>query len=94
MDQAEPHPKLCDASDSGLPAGGTELDLRDLRCPMPVLRTRKHLKRMQPGATVSVLCTDPLAGLDIPHLLHETGDVLLAKHSDGDVQVFIIRKRS
>jgi TusA-related sulfurtransferase len=69
-----------------------DLDLRHLRCPMPVLRTRRQLARMASGDTVRVLCTDPLAGIDIPHLARETGDVLVAHTVEGDLQVFELRK--
>ena len=75
------------------PSDHPELDLRSLRCPLPVLRTRKHLGGMRPGATVRVLCTDPLADLDIQHLLQQTGDILLARSLAGPVQIFDIRKR-
>ena len=51
-------------------------DLRGLKCPLPVLRTRKALAGMQPGDILIVACTDPLAGIDIPNLLRETGDTL------------------
>ena len=51
-------------------------DLRGLKCPLPVLRTRKALAGMQPGDVLVVACTDPLAGIDIPTLLRETGDAL------------------
>jgi TusA-related sulfurtransferase len=74
-------------------AAFTILDLRHLGCPMPVLRTRKMLRSMRPGTTVRVLCTDPLAGLDIPHLLQETGDILVSQETDGAVLRFEIRKR-
>lgn len=52
-----------------------ELDLRGLKCPLPALRTRKALAAAAPGTLLLVLCTDPLAGIDIPHLARETGDV-------------------
>jgi tRNA 2-thiouridine synthesizing protein A len=38
-------------------------------------------------------CTDPLAGIDIPNLLRETGDTLEATTRDADVLTFRIRKR-
>jgi tRNA 2-thiouridine synthesizing protein A len=52
------------------------LDLKGLKCPLPALKTRKALKGLAPGATLLVECTDPLAAIDIPHLLQETGDAL------------------
>ncbi|MEH3144488.1 MAG: sulfurtransferase TusA family protein [Methylobacterium frigidaeris] len=60
-----------------------DLDLRGLKCPLPVLRTRKALRRLGPGDSLVVRCTDPLAVIDIPHLLRETGD-RLDRVSDQD----------
>lgn len=53
----------------------TILDLRGLKCPLPVLRTRKALAVAQPGDLLLVQCTDPLASLDIANLARETGDL-------------------
>ena len=52
------------------------LDLRGLKCPLPALYTRKALAGLAPGDVLFVACTDPLAGIDIPNLVRETGDVL------------------
>lgn len=71
----------------------TRLDLRGLKCPLPALRTRKALARLAANDCVSVECTDPLAEIDIPHLLRETGDTLESLHRDGEVLVFRVRKR-
>jgi tRNA 2-thiouridine synthesizing protein A len=68
------------------------LDLRGLKCPMPVLRTRKALRGMAPGARLAVLCTDPLAAIDIPHCLRESGDVLEAQSVEAEVLRFVVRK--
>ena len=70
----------------------TTLNLRGLKCPLPALRARKALSKMAAGDLLIVECTDPLAELDIPNLVRETGDALEAKDQDGDVLVFRIRK--
>ena len=69
-----------------------ELDLRGLKCPMPVLRTRRTLALLRAGTQLDVVCTDPLAVIDLPHLLHETGDVLLASTGEAGVWRFSILK--
>jgi tRNA 2-thiouridine synthesizing protein A len=70
----------------------TILDLSGLKCPLPALKTRKALTRLQPGDELVVECTDPLSSIDIPNLLRETGDRLLDnKQADGRF-VFRIRK--
>jgi tRNA 2-thiouridine synthesizing protein A len=70
----------------------TRLDLRGLKCPLPALKTRAALTRLRPGDVLLVECTDPLAGLDIPHLLRETGDVLEEQERSGPLMTFRIRK--
>lgn len=49
------------------------LDLRGLRCPLPVLRSRKQLAAMLPGERLWIETTDPLAGIDIPAFVQEAG---------------------
>jgi len=39
-----------------------------------------------------VACTDPLAAIDIPALLAQTGDVLEAERSEAGAMTFRIRK--
>jgi tRNA 2-thiouridine synthesizing protein A len=68
------------------------LNLRGLKCPLPALRVRKALKTTQPGTLLLVECTDPMAAIDIPNLLRETGDAIEHSASDGDLLVFHIRK--
>jgi tRNA 2-thiouridine synthesizing protein A len=69
------------------------LDLSGLKCPLPALRTRKALKAAATGTRLIVTCTDPLAAIDIPNLLRETGDVLEEERRAGDSQlIFLIRK--
>jgi tRNA 2-thiouridine synthesizing protein A len=75
-------------------ADAATIDLRGLKCPLPALRTRKALSRLEPGATLVVECTDPLAEIDIPNLVRETGDILEDRARRDDVLVFRIRKRS
>jgi tRNA 2-thiouridine synthesizing protein A len=71
----------------------TNLNLRGLKCPLPALKTRKALTRLDSGDELVVECTDPLAGVDIPNLLRETGDALLQTQKKPDLIVFRIRKK-
>jgi tRNA 2-thiouridine synthesizing protein A len=68
------------------------LDLSGLKCPLPVLRTRKALRSMSPGDRIQVVCTDPLAAIDLPNLVRETGDVLEDQRNEGSRLSFLIRK--
>lgn len=58
------------------------LDLLGLKCPLPALKTAKFLKGIAAGETVRVLCSDPMAAIDIPNLIRETGDVLLDQRQE------------
>ena len=51
-------------------------DLRGLKCPLPVMKTRKRLSTMPAGSGLWVETTDPLAVIDIPHFCHEDGHAL------------------
>jgi tRNA 2-thiouridine synthesizing protein A len=70
----------------------TKLDLIGLNCPLPALKTRKALLRLAPGDFLQVHCTDPLAAIDIPNLVRETGDrIENAEHTECRI-VFLIEK--
>lgn len=48
---------------------------------------------MAPGDRLEVACTDPLATIDIPHLVNTTGDLIERTETQGDAIVFVIQKR-
>jgi tRNA 2-thiouridine synthesizing protein A len=69
-----------------------KLDLTGLKCPLPVLKTRKALQRAASGARLEVHCTDPMALIDIPVLIGQTGDRIESTARGGEVIVFVICK--
>ncbi len=69
-----------------------KLDLRGLKCPLPVLKTRKALAGLAPGDQLEVACTDPLSAIDLPNLVRETGDCLESQDATEGALVFLIRK--
>ena len=71
----------------------TTLNLRGLKCPLPALRTKKALSQARPGDVFIVECSDPLAAVDIPNLLNQTGDTLEATHKEKKLLTFRIRKK-
>ncbi len=68
------------------------LDLRGLNCPLPALRTRKMLRKLAYGDRLIVECTDPMSVVDIPHLLHETGDTLEHHEAANGLFIFHIKR--
>jgi tRNA 2-thiouridine synthesizing protein A len=57
------------------------------------LKTRKALNAVAPGDRLEVHCTDPLAIIDIPNLVNETGDRIESTERDGNLVVFLIERR-
>ena len=70
----------------------TKLDLIGLNCPLPALKTRKALARLTPGDLLEVHCTDPLAAIDIPNLIRETGDRIAHTEQADRRMTFLIEK--
>jgi tRNA 2-thiouridine synthesizing protein A len=68
------------------------INLRGLKCPLPALRTRKALSGLPADDVLIVECTDPLAAIDIPNLLRQTGDALEDTSREAEVITFRIRK--
>lgn len=67
-------------------------DLRGLKCPLPVLKTRRRLAGLAQGHVLAVETTDPLAVIDIPHFCNEDGHELLQTQKTEDGHRFVIRR--
>lgn len=72
----------------------TLLDLKDLRCPLPVLKANRALRGMEPGTRLRVLATDRAAVADFQAYCRESGHALLAWSEDAGVFSFLIRRRA
>jgi len=49
------------------------VDLRGLRCPIPVIRLEAEMRKMAPGDALDVFADDPLAKIDLPHAAQSHG---------------------
>ena len=67
-------------------------DLRGLKCPLPVLKTRRRMADLKPGDELIIETSDPLAGIDIPHFCNEDGHELLEATKLDNGHRFRIRK--
>ena len=54
------------------------LDVRGLACPLPALRTRRELRTLPAGATLTVLATDPEAPIDVAAVAADAGRAFAA----------------
>ncbi|MFX1446292.1 MAG: sulfurtransferase TusA family protein [Promethearchaeota archaeon] len=68
------------------------LDYTGMKCPMPVLKTKKELKDLTSGQVLEVIADDVGAKKDIPSLLSKTGDELVEMKEEGSNIIFIIKK--
>ena len=71
----------------------TLLDVKGLKCPLPVLRANRLLRGLAPGARLRVMATDRAAVADFQAYCRETGHALLAWSEDAGVLSFLIRRR-
>ncbi len=69
------------------------LDVTGLLCPLPVLKARKLLQSMTPGAVLHVTATDPMSAIDMPHFCNEQGHQLLSQDSIGQIFHFRIKRK-
>jgi len=62
------------------------------KCPMPILLTKKELKKMSPGQTLELIVDDKGALKDVPALINKTGDTILETKDNGERITFVIQK--
>jgi len=70
------------------------LDARGLACPMPIVRTKKTMKTLEPGQVVEVQATDKGSTADLRAWANSTGNQYLGTIEDGDVLRHYVRKAS
>ena len=70
------------------------LDLRGLRCPLPVLKTRKAVKALAPGTEVKILVTDASAPEDMQDFCAVTGHEWLGMESLEDHMALGLRLKA
>lgn len=69
------------------------LDLKGLKCPQPILHTKKKLATMPSGSTLTVWATDKGAVDDFAAFCRHTGHILLQSEVVDDVFTFLIQRK-
>lgn len=67
-------------------------DLKGLNCPLPVLKARKKLSGMKPGALLWLETTDPLAVIDIPAFCADNGHRLVESAAMSGGHRFLVER--
>jgi tRNA 2-thiouridine synthesizing protein A len=70
-----------------------DLDVRDLNCPLPILRAKKALSELASGQVLRVLATDPGSVKDFQTFSKQTGNPLVSHAEADSVFTFFVKKR-
>jgi tRNA 2-thiouridine synthesizing protein A len=68
------------------------LDLRGLKCSLPALFAKRALQRAARGSVIEVVCDDPLAALDVPHMCQGENFEIVSLERDGDLTRMVLRR--
>jgi tRNA 2-thiouridine synthesizing protein A len=68
------------------------LDAKGLACPMPIVKTKKALKDLAAGDTLSVESTDPGSAKDMDAFCRMTGHELMSSSEADGVFTYEIKK--
>ena len=69
-----------------------KLDTKGLNCPLPILKTKVVLNKMQPGEILFVESTDPHSEVDFEAYCARSRHELIRVNQAGDVYEFYIRR--
>ena len=70
-----------------------EIDVKGLKCPLPILRAKKALATMESREVLRIIATDPASVKDFAAFCKQTGNALLSSVVEGDEYTFVISKR-
>ena len=70
------------------------VDARGHRCPVPSLRLRKALDGAAPETRVTLLATDPMARIDVPHLMAELGGRVISIDDSAGILTIEVETRA
>lgn len=76
-----------------MPVSDRELDVSGLKCPMPILRTKKALAEMASGEVLEIRATDPATKDDLLAFSRQTGHVLLQCMETDACLVFYLKRK-
>ena len=69
----------------------TELDARNLLCPMPVIRVQNAIEKLPAGSRIKAVCTDPGVLHDIPAWVRVHGHELISAAEEDGLYIVIVK---
>ena len=71
----------------------TMLDLKGLKCPMPIIKTAQAIKTIGSGELIEVMATDAGAVADFAAWSRSTGNQLVEQSIQDGVYHFVLRRK-
>lgn len=69
-----------------------QLDATGLSCPLPILRTKRALNKLESGQVLRVIASDPGTVKNINAYINQSGDELLEATTRGRIFIYRIKK--
>jgi TusA-related sulfurtransferase len=70
------------------------MDLKNLPCPMPIVKVSKGIKDIEVGQVIQAISTDPGSLTDFPAWARSSGNEILDTEQNGEEIVFYIKRAS
>ncbi len=69
-----------------------EFDASGLRCPMPILQTKKQIMTIEIGEILKVIATDIGTKKDFPAFAERTGNEIVELVEEGDKLIWYLKR--
>jgi tRNA 2-thiouridine synthesizing protein A len=67
------------------------IDARGHRCPTPSLKLQRAMRGAAPGVRLTLMATDPMARIDVPHLMAGLGgETVSIDEMDGVLTIVVV----
>lgn len=72
----------------------SKLDCTGMNCPLPLIKTSQHIKKLSPGSILEVISTDPRSKDDLSTWARQTGNEMVKTEENESMIRFYIRKKN
>jgi len=70
-----------------------EVDTKGMKCPMPMLKTKKALAKVEAGEVITVFATDPHAPKDLKQFCEQTGNEYVEEKLEDGIYTILIKRK-
>jgi len=77
---------------SDIPTADKTLDARGLQCPMPILKAKKEILKLEIGQILEVYSNDPGSKEDFPRWAKRTGNEMLGIFDEDDYARYFVKR--